>query len=245
MQDVVVLDVVQQCGRCGFRIAGQEYGNAGHRNRGMIRLLLHHRHEGIKRHIDATGLFEKDRGATFPGPHDDGEKRGHHRRHPAAIMDLQEIGSKENQLEGEQWRQNHNRHRLRPVPAKADEFESHERRDHHRAGHRDAIGGSECFGAFEAENERNHADKQQRVDAGQEDLPRIGLRGEEDLHARQVTEMDRLAHERESTGNHRLAGNDRRGCRQKDDRDQRPFGKHQIEGVAHRFRMLQHHGALA
>ena len=56
--------------------------------------------------------------------------------------------------------------------------------------------------------------------------------------------MDRLAHQRERAGDHRLAGDDGGNRCQQHDRQQAPFREHQEERVGHVFRLVQHHGTL-
>jgi len=65
------------------------------------------------------------------------------------------------------------------------------------------------------------------------------------VHARDVTQLDRLASQGERAGNHRLGSNHRRQGRQNHQRDQRPARRQQIERVARGFRIAQQHGALA
>src|SRR4029079_13733188 len=70
-----------------------------------------------------------------------------------------------------------------------DHDEREGRRDHHGARHCDAIGRSKRAGGPELNDEKNHADQEQRVDARDVDLTELCLRSMADIEARQGAEV--------------------------------------------------------
>ncbi|MCY1290813.1 hypothetical protein D9M70_399750 [compost metagenome] len=215
---MIVLDVVEQCGRGRFRIARQEHGRAGNGHRCMLALALDRLDEACKRNVDVARLGVQDFGSAPPGPHDDDEGGGDQHRHVTAVVDLQHVGAEEDELKPKQRQQQRRRPEPGPIPARAQELERKHRRHHHRAGDRDAVGGGERFRRAEDEDERHDAEHQQRVDVRKIDLTRMRLRRVEDRHARQEAQVDRLTRQRKGPCYHCLAGNNGRRRRQDDDR---------------------------
>jgi hypothetical protein len=110
--------------------------------------------------------------------------------------------------------------------------------DHHRAGHRDAVGRRQVAGGLEAEHQRHDREIQRPVGERHVDLPGFHVRGVDDLHARQVAELNRLARHRERPRDHRLRGDHRRRRGQHHHRDQRPAGRQQVERILDRVGIL-------
>ncbi len=71
VQNVIVLQIVQQRGGRGFRIAGQEDRGARHLGGRMVALALDRADERRQRDIGMAGLLHQERRAAAPGPHDD------------------------------------------------------------------------------------------------------------------------------------------------------------------------------
>ena len=132
-----------------------------------------------------------------------------------------------------------------PVPAIAEHDDGEQRVDHHRRRDGDAVGGGEIGRAAEEQRQHDDGGEEQPVDARNVDLAGRRLRGEEDAHARQQAELDRLPRQRIGAADHRLAGDHGRGGGEDDDRDERPFGKEQEERVLARRGVAEHQRALA
>ena len=66
-----------------------------------------------------------------------------------------------------------------------------------------------------------------------------------DPHPWDETELDGLLCDREGAGDHGLAGDDRRECRNDEQRDRQDGRHHVEEGIVHILRMLEQHCRLA
>ena len=71
------------------------------------------------------------------------------------------------------------------------------------------------------------------------------MRCVDDLHARQQAQLDRLTGQREGAGDGRLAGDDRGDGGQQHQRQQRPFGRREKEGIGHCGGIAENQRALA
>ena len=107
----------------------------------------------------AMGLYGQQMRAANPGPHHDHRASREQQRHPAAILDLHQIGREEGEIDREEAGDQQNRGPQRPTPSLPHDDESQRRRRHHRAGHGDAIGRGQRRGAFEHKDENQHADQ--------------------------------------------------------------------------------------
>ncbi len=244
MQDVVVFEIMQQGRWCCLRIASQENRSAGHTHRRMGAFLFHRGDESLQRHVAAAGLGKEDSRAALPGGHDDGEGDRQQNRHVAAVVNLQQVRTEEDQLQQQKRRQHGKRQPDRPLPAFAHELKEHQAGDDHRARDGNTVGGGQRIGTLEGEHQSDDAEQQDGVDGRQVDLPGIGFRSEEDFHARQVAEMDGLTHQRKRACYHRLAGDDGGGGGENDGRQDRPLREHQVKRIGHRRRVFEHQRAL-
>ncbi len=177
--------------------------------------------------------------AAHPGHHDEADAGGQQQRHPAALEHLEDVGGEEHLLEQQQRDQDQRRLPQRPLPVAPDDEEGEQRVDDHRRRDRDAVGGGEVRRRTEGEDDEQHADEQHPVDARQIDLTGHRFRRVDDAEARQQTELDRLARQREGAGDDGLAGDDGGDGRQDHHRDQRPLRIEQIERVLQRLRIAR------
>ena len=242
MHHLVVFQIVHEGGGRDLGRGGEENRRAGDPDR--LR-FLQHADEILHRDRIALGLAGEQFGAADPGPHHDHGAGGEQQRHPAAVHDLQEIGGEEGEVDREEAGNEGDAEPERPAPQFPDDDEGERRRHHHRARHRDAIGRGERARILEQRHQQQDADQQKPVDARDVDLAFLRLRGVQDQHARQEAKLDRLAGEREGAGDHRLAGDHGGHRRQDDQRQQRPWRRHQEERIFDRRRIGQHQRALA
>ena len=140
VQDLVVLQVVQQCRRRALRVARHEHGGA---RDAMWRVAGDHGQELVQR----VELLEEARGeqgpTLLPRRQRDVEQHADHQREPAALGNLRGVGAEECQFDHqEDPRQRAGRPAADAPRAAGDEVRQH-RRDHHRRRHRDAVGGGE------------------------------------------------------------------------------------------------------
>ncbi len=228
VQHLVVLQVVQECGRRDLGVAREKDRGAAHV---MRRALLQHGDELEERHVGLAGLVGQDRDAAHPGPHHHDEDARQHEGHVAAVEHLEQVREQEQELDHDEGHDRGDRRDRRPFPGLPQHDVGHARGEQHRAGHRDAVGRGQCRGGAEQHGEHHDADQQQEVDLRQEDLARMRFRGVADLEAGQEAELDRLARERERAGDHRLTRGDGGERRQDHHRDQAPFGDELVERI--------------
>ncbi len=124
--------------------------------------------------------------------------------------------------------------------------EVQERRDAHRARHRDAVGGGQVRARLERDDERDARDHDTPVDLGDVDLALGLVRGVDHRDARRVAELHRLVRERERARDQRLARDDRGQGREDQHRDEERRAADQVvERVRDVVAALEEQRALA
>ena len=97
-------------------------------------------------------------------------------------------------------------------PAPAPPFPGHhveqQRRDRHRPGHRDAVGGGQVGRGLEARDQGDAGHHQPPVHLRDVDLSPLGVGGVLDGDPGAVAQLNRLLGQREGAGDERLAGDD-------------------------------------
>ncbi|MNJ32764.1 hypothetical protein D3C77_274380 [compost metagenome] len=242
VQHLVVLEVVHQGHGRHLGIRGQEDGRA---RRSMRRTGAQHLDQVGQRQAVLARLVGQDLGAAHPGPHQHDQAAAQDQGHPGAVGNLQQVGGQEDRVDEAERHQRQQDGPHRPLPLVAHHGEGHQGVDHHGAGHRHPIGRRQIVRRLEGHQDEQHPHHQQAVDRGHIDLAGLGLGGVADVQARQQAELDRLLRDRESAGDHRLAG-DHRGRRGQD--QHRPIDQlrhHVPEGVVGGAGMSQQEGALA
>ena len=219
VQHLVVLEVVHERGRRRVGSLVRNTAVPGTRTGFDFCSILMRSAIGIE---VAVRLRVEDLAAAGPGPHDDEHGAAEHQRHPSAVQHLVEVGDEEPDVDGQESADERKRAPERPAPELPDDEEGERRRRHHGAGDRDAVGVRELVRRAEEQHQRQHAEQQHAVDPRYEDLSLLGRGGVHDLEPRQQAELDRLAGERVGAGDDRLAGDHRRGRRQKDQRHRAP-----------------------
>ena len=137
VQHLVVLEIVQQRGRREIRIAGEEHRRARHDVR---RLLLQAADQRIDRHFDAARLLNQDAAAALPRDDQQHHQDAEQDRQPRALQELQQVRGQERRVDEDE--RHHQQRRLPPLPLPQppDHDEAEDPVDHHRGGHRDAVG---------------------------------------------------------------------------------------------------------
>ena len=179
----------------------------------------------------------------LPGGHQREQAQRDGQRDPATLQNLQRIGAEEREVDHQEHGHDGDGGRLWPLPPFRHHHVQQQHRDDHRQRDGDAIGGSEGRRRSEADDDDDRREHQCPVDLRHVDLPHFARRGVLDVEARRETELNRLARNRERTGDQRLRRDDRRRRRQADKRQQRPRGRQQEERMLDR-RLEQQQRAL-
>ena len=224
VQHLVVLEMMEQHHRRALRVRRHEHRGAAHahglaeprRSRGtgpgQARLAQHLLHLGAP--------------ALPGGEHRRTRAAATSEREPAAVLDLDDVGREEAEVDGQEEDEERQRAPARPVPAAA------------RAITVKRIvviaivpvtampyAAARFGGGAEAEHEREAADRRAPVHLGDVDLARSRAGGVHDLEARRIAELHRLLRERERAGDERLRRDDRGDGRERDHRvEQRHAG---------------------
>jgi hypothetical protein len=133
----------------------------------------------------------------------------------------------------------------RVFPAVADHVESQDGGDQHVGADRDAVGRRQVAGRAEHHHREHDGDEQAPVDEGHVDLAGVAHAGVLDVEARQIAHLDGLLGHAEGAGDQGLRGDHRGHGGQAHQRQQRPFGRHQVERVFHGGGVADQQGALA
>lgn len=241
VQDVVVLEIVEQCRRRRVRIARQvDRGSRCMERRAALDLP----DETIKRDSLRTTPLEQIPRAARPGPHRQPDQRAQHEGYVAALRDLQKVGGEECELDQQDGSGNACNQQPRPLPDMPQHEHGQPSRDQYRAADRDAVGCSHGARALELEDEEQNAGHQGNIDRRKIYLATLSIRSMADLEARQQAELYRLPGHRKRAGDDGLA---RDHCRERCEDDQwqqRPVRRQQKERVFQRGRIRQHQSAL-
>ena len=181
VQHLVVLEVVHEGGGRGVGVVGQEDGGAG--DALGLGLPQHadevHRLDGV-----ALRLAYQQGVAAHPGRHHRDGTGGDQQRHVAAVHHLDQVGGEKGEVDRQEQADEGQRRGQRPAPQPPHHHEGDGGGHHHGAGDGDAVGGGERARRLEQQHQRQHADEQQAVDAGDEDLALLRFGGVLDQHAR-------------------------------------------------------------
>ena len=119
--------------------------------------------------------------------------------------------------------------RLVPAPELGHHDRGEHRRDDHGRGDGETVRGREVLRTLEADHDAQDDEEQHPVHERNIDLPDREFRRVQDLHARHVAELDRLARQRIRARNDRLRRDHGRDRREDHERQQRPVGREQEE----------------
>jgi hypothetical protein len=233
---------VHQRGRRIGRIAGEEHGRSRHT---MGWLPLKTGHERVERHLAFARLLKQEPDAAAPGVH----HRHHHptkrERYPAALEHLEQVGTEEGEINGNEGPDQQRGRPDRPTPAFEHHDESHHRCNHHGAAYRYAVSRGECTRRAEQPDEHENSDQKQGVDSRHVDLPKQRFGRVANFHARQEAEMNGLLRQRIGAGDHGLARDHGRGRGEHHHRQLSPIGIEQEEWVLDRLVISQDERTLA
>ncbi len=95
VQHLVMLETVQERGRRAFRVAGEEYGSAGH---SLRRFLFQYADKIVERGFEPAGFRKQEPAATAPSIHHQHHQSANRQRHPAALYNLQQVRHQEGQV---------------------------------------------------------------------------------------------------------------------------------------------------
>jgi len=123
--------------------------------------------------------------------------------------------------------------------------EEADRRGRHRAVDGQSVRARQSRRRAEANDQRDAADHQERVDGRHVDLPGLFVRRVEDRQARQETEVHGLAGQRECARDQRLGCDHRGRRRERDERIAKGVRRHCEERIVDRGRRPQQQRALA
>ena len=132
-----------------------------------------------------------------------------------------------------------------PAPLAAGVDGEQDRRDEHRAGHREAERGRQPGGRTEHDDETDAGDHQRPVDERHVDLTLRRRRRVHDPGERGVAELDRLPGEREHAGDQRLRGDHRGERRQQHERELQGVRGEQEERALDGLRLAEQQAADA
>lgn len=242
VQHLVVLEVVQE--RMGDHIDHSRHidGGARHPGRGGFLQRGDHRLQRVAVLVQAANELEA---LALPAGHQGEHHGAQGQRQPAAGDNLGQIRGKERHIDAEQQDQQGGHQILVPVPAVLRHRAEENGGQHHGAGHRDAIGGRQIAGVLEAHDDDHHGHIEHPVDDRNIDLARLLLRGVHDANGGEITESHRLTGEGEDPGDDCLGGDDGGQGRQQQERQQRPLGSEQEEGVGDGLGVAEQQGPLA
>ena len=105
VEHVVVLEIVEQDVRGAIPDAGQEDRRSRNGDGRMVRLSLDRPDEGIERDLVVGAQSLQIGLASGPCPHHDHDRQRKRDRHPAAIVDLQEVGARNIDFDDEERQQ--------------------------------------------------------------------------------------------------------------------------------------------
>ena len=167
------------------------------------------------------------------------------RWHPSTFDDLQKIGAEEAEVDEEERHHQGRCRGQRPAPYLPDHHKCHYPGDNHRSRHGNAIGRRKRTRGSEHGHEQKHADQQNEVHARHIDLSVLRFRSVSDFEAREEAELNPLLADGIGAADDGLTRDHRRGSRQRDHRQQRPFGVEQEERVLERLRIGEQQRALS
>ena len=242
VQYLVVFDVVQQPRWRTFGPAGQIDGGAAD---ALHRRVFDGTNELDEGHGQVAHLLEQQLPASPPSGQRGEGRHGDDDGEPAALQQLDGVGGEEGDVDQQQGAEQRERQPRVPVPGENRHERHQDGIDHHRPGHRDAIGRCQIAGGLEMQYQRHDRDVERPIGQRHIDLSGLHMRGMDDPHPGQVTELNGLPGDRKGTRNHRLRGDHRRRRGQQYHRDQRPTGRQQVEGILDRFGMFEQQSALS
>ena len=241
VQDLVVLQVVHQRMWHHALVRGQEHRGAGHAH-GWCKHQA--RQEAVQPDALLLHFGAQQLAPTAPGAQHGEQHDAQHHREPATLRDLDAVGDDEGDVDAQEYRAQRQDEAAPFRPQRTRHDGQQQCVDQHGAGHRDAVSHRKLGGTAEAQHQPDDDDHHHPVDAGDVDLADGVVRGVLDGHARDVTQLHGLAGNRETTGDHRLRGDDRGRRGQYDHRHATPFGHADVEWIADRFRVFQDQRAL-
>jgi len=108
------------------------------------------------------------------------------------VGDLEEVRAEKGQIAEQESCRDRARQRHAPVQFVARYDVGQDRRDDHRRADRDAVRAGQIRGAAEADDQRDRRQHQRPVHVRHVDLADLGARRVDDLHARQIAELNGL-----------------------------------------------------
>src|SRR6516225_503591 len=148
--------------------------------------------EGLKRQRVALTLGDEMLAPAAPGRHGQIDDGGNRQREPAALLDLEQVGTEEGEIDGEEEAEKSRGERRVPVAHAVHIDERQHGGDAHGAGNGNAVGRAQIVGGTKADDEGDHCYHENDVHLRYKDLSDLLLRGVAQLEPRQITELHRL-----------------------------------------------------
>src|SRR5262249_6406458 len=127
--------------------------------------------ERLERHGRPHEHLPHELTAAPPRRQEDVDRSADDQWNPTATSNLREVGAKESEIDYEKERRQRAGSPPRPMPTMtSDQIEEHARNGH-RSGHRDSIRCAQGARRSEADDQKQTADHEGRVDLGHVDLP--------------------------------------------------------------------------
>ena len=231
MEHLVVVEVDEQRRRRGAEVLEHVDRRAGTR---VDAVVLESSSRSLERRSRRGGAGGDELAAAAPRRHLHEQHEGDEEREPAAVGDLRDVGGEEGEVDEQERREDEQGLGRRPAqPVAGDAVEEH-RRDHHRAGDGDAVGGGEVARRAEAEHEPDAADHQQPVDERHVHLADVVGRRVADASAA-GSRAAPPARSARTPGDQRLRRDHRRHRGEHRQRRDRPVGSQPVERALDRL----------
>ncbi len=121
---------------------------------------------------------------AFPGGHDDKHHDTQAQRQPAAREQLVEVGREQRNINAQETNQDQPHQHFVPAPVFTRHGSRQDGGQHHRPGHRNAVGGRQITGVLKADDHNHHRAVEHPVHKRNVNLPGFHLRGVNNAHGR-------------------------------------------------------------